>query len=223
MSPNHRVVLVTRHKVKTGESLDSIAKANGLTWQQLAEFNWGTSVPEEINGFLRIQVGCTRKTADGKNYIFDSSDDPGIVNIPHPWKESGLPVDKTYTVRLRCLPPDDTETFSGTIIGPAGPLKNWPFVLKCNDREVEQSALGGTSPNRFIRGNWLSGKGGEFLFCKVPRGRYSIEVLLPGGKLTINEDYPPPPASESGNRAEPEEAFDRTAFNEDPQDLRGEE
>ena len=45
------------YPVETGDSLKSIAEANGLTWQELAKLNWKTSVPEEINWYLYRNVG----------------------------------------------------------------------------------------------------------------------------------------------------------------------
>ena len=100
------IVSIKKHKVKTGESIASLAKANSLTWQQLAIFNWGTSVPEEINRFLREQVGCTKRTKDGHNYLFDSSDDPGIIYIPLPWNQSGLATNKTHVIRVSRQAPE---------------------------------------------------------------------------------------------------------------------
>ena len=94
---------VEKHKVATGESIDSLARANGLTWQELSKFNWGTDVPDEINKRLRDEVGCTKKTADGYNYMFDDSDEPGILYIPKPWEASGLATDTTHTVRSNVL------------------------------------------------------------------------------------------------------------------------
>jgi hypothetical protein len=94
------VAHVEAHKVRKGESIDSLAKANGLTWQELSKFNWGTSVPDEINEHLRDEVGCTKKTADGNNYVFDDSDDPGIVFIPTVWKEESLASGQNHTVRV---------------------------------------------------------------------------------------------------------------------------
>ena len=81
---------VIEHKVKTGESLDSIAKANGMTWQELCDFNWGTHVPKEVNQFLLDYVGVTKRAPDGINYLFDDSDDPGIVYIPKQWNSGPL-------------------------------------------------------------------------------------------------------------------------------------
>lgn len=84
----YKLGVVERHKVKTGETLDGLAKKVGLSWKELAKFNWGTDVPGEINQALRTEVGCTKKTKDGKNYVFDDEDDPGIVLLPSGWEAS---------------------------------------------------------------------------------------------------------------------------------------
>ncbi|WP_308197959.1 HET-C-related protein [Anaeromyxobacter oryzisoli] len=70
------------HRVKDGETLERLARANGLTWQELARHNFGTAVPAEVNRLLRERVGCTRMTYDGQNYVFTSQDSPGIIQIP---------------------------------------------------------------------------------------------------------------------------------------------
>jgi hypothetical protein len=94
---------IERHKVKKGESLDALAKKAGMTWKELAKFNWGTDVPDEINKHLKDDVGCTKKTKDGLNYVFDDSDKPGIVFIPTKWEESGLACGMRHTLRVRRL------------------------------------------------------------------------------------------------------------------------
>lgn len=98
---------IAAHKVQTGETLDSVARGAGLTWQELARFNWGTSVPKQINDHLRDEVGCTKKTQDGHNYIFTSDDDPGIVYVPRPWEQTGLATDRTHVVRVRNVKPKE--------------------------------------------------------------------------------------------------------------------
>lgn len=70
------------YRVKDGDSLESVAAANGLTWQELAQFNFGTAVPTAVNEHLRREVGCTKRTLDGRNYIFTSADSPGVIRIP---------------------------------------------------------------------------------------------------------------------------------------------
>lgn len=76
------VIKGKEHKVKTGESIASLAQENGLKWQDLAKFNWGTDNPNLINIQLKDKVGCRKKTADGHNYVFSDEDDPGIIYIP---------------------------------------------------------------------------------------------------------------------------------------------
>lgn len=92
---------VEAHRVKTGETLESIARSHGFSWQELAEFNWGTSNPDQINLHLRDDVGCTQKTPDGFNYRFTSEDEPGLVHIPKPWSRRGLATGRTHVIRVR--------------------------------------------------------------------------------------------------------------------------
>jgi hypothetical protein len=78
------VVEVERHRVRTGESLETVAAAHGLPWQLVAEFNWGTARPDALDDRFRETLGCTRRAPDGR-LRFDDSDDPGILLIPRPW------------------------------------------------------------------------------------------------------------------------------------------
>jgi hypothetical protein len=98
-----RIAQIEEHKVKKGETLDGLAKAAGMTWKELANFNWGVQTPNEINEHLRDDVGCTKKTSDGANYVFDDSDDPGLVYIPKPWKQEGLATAKTHVFRVKVI------------------------------------------------------------------------------------------------------------------------
>jgi hypothetical protein len=52
------------HRVRSGETLDSIASANDLTWRLLARFNFGTDDPSLLNAARQAYVGCTHRTAD---------------------------------------------------------------------------------------------------------------------------------------------------------------
>lgn len=95
------LAVIDEHKVSDGETIDSLARAAGATWQDLSKFNWGTSNPNQINENLRDVVGCTKKTADGHNYVFTSDDDPGIMFIPQAWSEDGLATNTEHIVRVR--------------------------------------------------------------------------------------------------------------------------
>ena len=93
--------VVEEHKVATGESLQSIASEHGLSWQELAEFNCGSSETKQVNQHLREVVGCTRRTQDAKSYVLDDSDDPGILLIPKKdWGKEDLPVNHRHTFRV---------------------------------------------------------------------------------------------------------------------------
>src|SRR4029077_19303949 len=85
------------HRVKSGDTPASIAAHAGLSWDDIAQFNWETSDPEALQSSFRDQVGCTRKTPDGKKFLFDDADDPGVIMIPRPWSAS-FSVGGRYTV-----------------------------------------------------------------------------------------------------------------------------
>jgi len=70
------------HAVKTGETLDSIARQHQLSWKGLAELNWKTSISSEVNWYLEHRVGCRQTTADGRNWVFDTEDAPGLIFVP---------------------------------------------------------------------------------------------------------------------------------------------
>lgn len=96
------IVKAKEYKVKDGDSLDKIAKANGMTWQQLAKFNFGTDDPNEINKFLGgSRIGCKQKTKDKRNYIFTSDDDPGIIYIPENFDGIDYATSKEHTIKLK--------------------------------------------------------------------------------------------------------------------------
>lgn len=95
------VAHVDEHRVQTGETLASVAALHDMSWKELAEFNWGSSAPREVNGFLRDRVGCWKKSPDGLNYQFTSVDEPGLIYIPRPWSQSGLATEQEHVIRVR--------------------------------------------------------------------------------------------------------------------------
>lgn len=97
------VALLRPYRVRAADTLAGVAAAVGLTWQQLAKFNWGVSDPEGVNQHLRDDVGCWQKT--GENYVFSDFDDPGVIVLPRPWSITGLSTEDTHYVQVRRLPP----------------------------------------------------------------------------------------------------------------------
>jgi hypothetical protein len=108
--------------------------------------------------------------------------------------------------------------YQGKILGPAGPLVQWPFLLRRNGSPVDDRSLDGSTTNRFEHGAWISGPGGEYRFEHLGPADYAIEVLRPSGDLIANRRPPPDGIGENGVRADRPD-FDPFAFNEDPVDL----
>ena len=89
------------HRVRAGETLASIAEEHGITWRELALFNFHTAVPREVNRYLHEYVGCTRRTKDGKNYVFSDHDVPGIIHIPEHAEPLVLATGKQHRIRVK--------------------------------------------------------------------------------------------------------------------------
>ncbi len=129
---------IEAHRVQTGETLESLARAAGLTWQELALFNWSTSNPDEINRHLRADVGCTQTTRDGRNYIFDSNDEPGIVYVPRPWMQSGLATDRVHTLRVQTLAYGPHVRRLRLFDAEGKAIPGALYAVEVNDREVSR-------------------------------------------------------------------------------------
>ncbi len=94
------IATVERHKVKTGETLEQVAAQYGTTVPELARFNWGTDDPYEINDCLHDYVGSWKKDRDGRSFLLDSMDDPGLIFVPRQWSLAGLPTEQTHVLRV---------------------------------------------------------------------------------------------------------------------------
>ena len=68
--------------MKDGDTWESVARANGLGVSYLIEANFKTKNPAEINWYLHHYVGCKQATPDGKNWMFSSTAEPGLIRIP---------------------------------------------------------------------------------------------------------------------------------------------
>jgi hypothetical protein len=78
-----------QHKVNDGDSWFTLATrsevvSKGMSALDLCFYNFRTRDPAEINWYLYHQVGCRKRTADGRNYIFSKDDRPGVVYLPDP-------------------------------------------------------------------------------------------------------------------------------------------
>ena len=59
-----------------------IARRLRLNPRWLIAFNFKTTNPDEVNWYLRRNVGCDLCTDDRMNWMFSSSADPGIIYLP---------------------------------------------------------------------------------------------------------------------------------------------
>lgn len=70
--PRKRVKKI--HAVKPGESLESIAKLEGIHPSTLIAFNFRTVDPREVNWYLSQKLHCKQESADRKNYLFSGGE-----------------------------------------------------------------------------------------------------------------------------------------------------
>lgn len=60
----------------------SVARQHTLDVDKLIWFNFQTEDPDEVNWYLRRNVGCNVPTPDGRNWMFSDSATPGIIYLP---------------------------------------------------------------------------------------------------------------------------------------------
>ncbi|MFP2923634.1 LysM peptidoglycan-binding domain-containing protein [Pyxidicoccus sp. 3LG] len=102
---------IAEHQVTDGETLELVAEMYGLTVDALAKFNWGTTDPAEIQRYLLLEVGCTRKDERGR-YVFSSDDVPGILRVPRPVAVSRMAVEQSHILRVKQVPEPRPYLFS---------------------------------------------------------------------------------------------------------------
>jgi hypothetical protein len=96
------LVQVDRHRVRTGQTLASIAKEWRVPGEDIALFNWGTTDQQQLDRRYRETLGCTRTSPDGARVVFDDRDEPGVVLIPRPW-ESRLSIGPVHRIAVAPL------------------------------------------------------------------------------------------------------------------------
>ena len=186
------IVNIQEHKVKTGETLDSLARLNGLTWKELAIFNWGTSEPKEINEFLRDEVGCTKKTSYGKNYVFDDNDSPGIILIPQKWSISDLRTEQTHYVRAVDLSEKGDWIEILVTNGIDDPFDGEPYVLYLSNGQKIKGELdlrGRLRKRNVPIGDYQAEFPGLFTLVRIENGK-EVEGHSRGNPLPL----PPKPS-----------------------------
>lgn len=92
LPPRYRPADGTAYQVKTGDSLQTVARGYGISEEDLENYNFKTVNPAEINWYLRRNVGCVQATHDQKNWMFTSAARPGIIYLPpKQWHRPSFP------------------------------------------------------------------------------------------------------------------------------------
>jgi len=90
---------------KKGETLAQIANKEcepGVSWRELALYNWATDKPKEVNRALIEIVGCSEVKNDPSESVLDPGRGAdGRLLIPKIFKRSGLGTDLTHTITVR--------------------------------------------------------------------------------------------------------------------------
>lgn len=84
LSPQYRPTGSISYKVRDGDSWWSLAAKSAVNPWWLIQYNFETRNPDEVNWYLKDRVGCTKKTPNGKNFIFSTAAQPGIIYLPAP-------------------------------------------------------------------------------------------------------------------------------------------
>lgn len=158
------VAKAKEYKVQDGDTMQSIADANGLTLQELAKFNFGSDKPDDVNKGMRSKVGAFKKSSDGKNLIFSAKDDPGILYIPEKFPEPSFASNGTHNITVKQIP---VKTFiPSKVMVEFRPKLNW------------------TGEYGF---DWLRiGDNGETSYKTILAGAYKSTTNNPDGTKTVN-------------------------------------
>jgi hypothetical protein len=70
------------YRVKDGDDWRSVALKHGVDVNALVYFNFKTNNPDEVNWYLRRNVGCKKATNDNNNWRFSSDAQPGNIYLP---------------------------------------------------------------------------------------------------------------------------------------------
>ena len=123
------------YQPKDGDTLKSIAAAetaagNPITWQEIAQYNWGTQDEDEVQTFMRDELGTKARGSD-HDYQFSADDSgEGELRIPKRFKQQNIPIKSQHKIRLKkktcpqqfvecCSLPAITFGFNSSFIRPS--------------------------------------------------------------------------------------------------------
>jgi len=94
------------YKPQKGDTLQSIAEresaaGNSITWQEIAQYNWGTQDEDEVEALLRDELGTRFRNADNKFEMSGDDEPRNELKIPQRFNHSALSLKKSYQIRVR--------------------------------------------------------------------------------------------------------------------------
>lgn len=84
----HALVDVVEHRVRDGDTWESVAERYQLDPDHLMRFNFDTTDPIRIQVAMSSHIGCWRRDPDTHDLVFSDSDEPGVLLIPQDWQRS---------------------------------------------------------------------------------------------------------------------------------------
>jgi hypothetical protein len=99
------ITAVQRHRVRTGETLASIAERYDMTADELTKFNFGTTDKDEVQRLLIREVGCRHRDLSTGQVVLSDKDKPGILYVPTPFRAPGQMTDHDYVIRVHQVQP----------------------------------------------------------------------------------------------------------------------
>jgi hypothetical protein len=143
--PELIIINLLKHKVKKGDTLLSIIKQyyriddfEFMSDRMLAYFNWGVSSHREVLEKMRDVVGCTKTDQKG-NYVFDDSDNPGIIYLPKRWQKTDVSIYETHTIRVKKVKPATCAHIVKVRLHneQSSPLTQVPYRASLNGEEIK--------------------------------------------------------------------------------------
>lgn len=90
--------------MQEGETIESIAQKLGVTWRDIALYNWGTDDPDEIQRALLETIGCSKLDPDfpAKTILKPVAGAPAELLVPSPWTApTTLAAGKVHVIHVR--------------------------------------------------------------------------------------------------------------------------
>jgi hypothetical protein len=126
---------VAVHRVSDGENWASVADHYDVEVADLIFFNFHTRDTDEINWYLRRNVGCDTSIDGDVNWAFSSSAEPGLIYIPPAevisFDEEVITPRSDSASRLKFIVPETGHEFAGEF------METFPVALSLEEAVID--------------------------------------------------------------------------------------